>query len=29
MFDECEDIYTNGYDKMIKFKDLLEYIKSN
>ena len=29
MFDECEDIYINGYDKKIKFKDLLEYIKSN
>ena len=29
MFDECEDIYINGYDKRIKFKDLLEHIKSN
>ena len=29
MFDECEDIYINGYDKKIKFKDLLEYIKLN
>ena len=29
MFDECEDIYINGYEKKIKFKDLLEYIKSN
>ena len=29
MFDECDDIYINGYDKKIKFKDLLEYIKSN
>lgn len=29
MFDECDDIYINGHDKKIKFKDLLEYIKSN
>ena len=29
MFDECDDIYINGYDKKIKFKNLLEYIKSN
>lgn len=29
MFDECDNIYINGYDKKIKFKDLLEYIKSN
>lgn len=29
MFDECDDIYINGYDKKIKFKDLLEHIKSN
>lgn len=28
MFDECDDIYINGYDKKIKFKDLLEYIKN-
>ena len=27
MFDECEDIYINGYDKKIKFKDSLEYWK--
>lgn len=29
IFDECEDIYINGYDKKIKFKYLLEYTKSN
>jgi len=29
MFNECDDIYINGYDNKIKFKDLLEYIKSN
>ena len=29
MFDECDDIFINGYEKKIKFKDLLEYIKSN
>lgn len=29
MFDECDDIYINGYDKKIKFKDLLEYIKNS
>ena len=28
MFDECDDIYIKGYDKKIKFKDLLEYIKN-
>lgn len=28
MFDECDNIYINGYDKKIKFKDLLEYIKN-
>ncbi len=28
MFDECGDIFINGYEKKIKFKDLLEYIKS-
>lgn len=28
MFDKCDDIYINGYDKKIKFKDLLEYIKN-
>ena len=29
MFDEYDGIYVNGYDKKIKFKNLLEYIKSN
>lgn len=29
MFNECDDIYINGYNKKIKFKNLLEYIKSN
>lgn len=29
MFDECDDIYINGYDKKIKFKNLLEYIKNS
>ena len=28
MFDECDDIFINGYERKIKFKDLLEYIKS-
>ena len=27
LFDECEDIFINGYDKRIKFKDLEEYLK--
>ena len=29
MFDECEDIYVNGYDEKIKFKDFETYIKSH
>ena len=29
IFEECDDIYVNGYDKKIKFKDLENYIKSN
>lgn len=29
LFDECEDIFINGYDKRIKFKDLEEYLKEN
>ena len=29
MFDECDNIYINDYNKKIKCKDLLEYIKSN
>lgn len=26
---KCDDIYVNGYDKKIKFKDLENYIKLN
>ena len=29
LFDECDDIYINGYNKRIKFKDLEEYLKEN
>ena len=29
IFEECDDIYVNGYDEKIKFKDLENYIKSN
>lgn len=29
LFDECDDIFINGYEKKIKFKDLEEYLKSN
>ncbi len=29
LFDECVDIFINGYKKKIKFKDLEEYLKSN
>lgn len=29
LFDECEDIFINGYAKRIKFKDLEEYLKGN
>ncbi len=29
MFDECDDIFINGYDKKIKFKDFETYIKSH
>ena len=29
MFDECDDIFVNGYQKKIKFKDLENYIKTN
>ncbi len=29
IFDECDDIFINGYNKRIKFKDLEEYLKSN
>jgi len=29
IFEECDDIFINGYDKKIKFKNLEEYIKQN
>ena len=29
LFDECDDIFINGYNKRIKFKDLEEYLKEN
>lgn len=29
IFEECEDIFINGYQKKIKFKDLEDYIKQN
>jgi len=29
MFDECDDIFINGYDEKIKFKDFEAYIKSH
>ena len=29
IFEDYEDIFINGYNKKIKFKDLEEYIKSN
>ena len=29
LFDECDDIFINGYKKKIKFKDLEEYLKEN
>ena len=28
LFDECDDIFINGYNKKIKFKDLEKYLKS-
>ena len=28
IFDNCDDIFINGYKKKIKFKDFEEYIKS-
>lgn len=28
MFGECDDIFVNGYDKKIKFKDFETYFKS-
>ncbi len=27
LFDECDDIFINGYNNKIKFKDLEEYLK--
>lgn len=27
LFDECDDIFINGYKERIKFKDLEEYLK--
>ena len=29
MFDECTDIFVNGYEEKIKFKDLEEYMITN
>jgi len=29
MFDECEDIFVNGYNEKIKFKDFESHIKSH
>ncbi len=29
IFEECEDIYINGYQNKIKFKDLEKYLKMN
>ena len=29
IFEECDDIFVNGYDAKIKFKDLEQYIKLN
>ena len=29
IFEECDDIFINGYKEKIKFKDLEEYIKAN
>ena len=29
IFEECADIFVNGYDTKIKFKDLEQYIKLN
>ena len=29
LFDECDDIFINGYQNKIKFKDLEEYLKDN
>ena len=29
IFDECDDIFINGYKEKIKFKDFEEYIKTH
>ena len=29
MFDECDDIFVNGFDERIKFKDLETHIKNH
>ncbi len=29
MFDECDDIFVNGYNEKIKFKDFENHIKSH
>ena len=29
IFEECDDIFVNGFNKRIKFKDLEDYIKAN
>ena len=29
IFEECDDIFINGYKNKIKFKDLEDYIKAN
>ncbi len=29
MFEECDDIFINGFSKKIQFKDFEQYIKSN
>ena len=29
IFEECDDIFINGFNKRIKFKDLEDYIKAN
>ncbi len=29
LFDECDDIFINGYNKRIKLRDLEEYLKEN
>ncbi len=27
LFDECDEVFINGYNKRVKFKDLEEYLK--